>query len=67
MAIATYCKEKLPPDRHPLLSVFMPSFINSIQSALDRYRFAIYLGTQVDLVWDDPELRNVRDCYCRCQ
>lgn len=52
MLIATYVAQNISFVRTPLLEVFLPSFLASIQSSLDRFAFSIYLGTQLDPVWD---------------
>ncbi len=35
----------------------LPSLIPSIKESLDSFNFAVYVGTQVDKVWDDPHNR----------
>lgn len=52
MLIATYVAQNISFARTPLLEVFLPSFIASIQSSLDQFEFSVYLGTQLDPVWD---------------
>jgi hypothetical protein len=58
LCIATYAKAGHPIEDQALLSVTLPSLIETITPSMDNYSFALYLGTQVDEVWDSPTQRS---------
>jgi hypothetical protein len=60
ICIASYAKRGVAPGDQSIVSVFLRPFLASIAGSRARFDFAVYIGTQVDRVWDDPgeELRS---------
>lgn len=59
MCIATY-NSHLSPEAVtsiPLLTQFLPAFINTTVESRKNLSFALYLATQVDAVWDNADAR----------
>lgn len=61
MLIATYNPAPVPgnPLHIPLMQQFLPAWLASIKSSLTRYTFMLYVGSQVDGLWDDPAAKTV--------
>lgn len=57
VAVATYSRHGSDVSDQALVSIMLPSLIPSIRDSLKTYNFAVYVGTQVDRVWDDPHNR----------
>lgn len=59
MLVATYNPGLKDPLQIPLLTQFLPAFLKSIAADTVHLRFALYIGTQVDPIWDDPWAKGV--------
>lgn len=51
--VATYVSRAIAIPEIPLLSVFLPAFIWSVQADLEKFRVRLVLGVQVDVLWDN--------------
>lgn len=57
IAVATYSRHGSDVSDQALVSIMLPSLLPSIRESLSKFNFAVYVGTQVDKVWDDPHNR----------